>query len=206
MPLNIYVRINEIHCGIFQLAANSLLFYKGSKYIHELVQLTSSEKPTENETKLKLSDFSGRAAFRAVTISFVLIVLNQLCGCYVLLGYSTKVFEDAGSNLSPIEASIWICVVQLVASIITIYLVDRAGRKILFISSSVGAGIGLIGLGMHAVHKDNLQDHNWIPVFTVALITFIASLGLLALPFTISMDLLPPKVRVADHQMRPQRN
>lgn len=179
---------------IFQAAANSLLFYKGSKYMYEMAKLTSGEKPTENETKLKLSDFCGRAASRAVLISVSLVVLNQFSGCYVILGYSTKVFEEAGSNLSPIEASIWICVVQLIASVITMFLVERAGRKILFVSSSIGASVGLIGLGMHAIHKDNLEEYNWIPVVTVALITFIASLGLLALPFTISMDLLPPKV------------
>lgn len=175
-------------------AANSLLFYKGSKYLDEMAKLTSSEKTVDNETKLRLCDFSGRAARRAVIISVVLIVLNQLCGCYVIVGYSTKVFEKAGSNLTPIEASIWICIVQLVASVITIYLVDRAGRKILFVSSSIGAGIGLVGLGIHAIYKDSLQEYRWIPVVTVAFILFIASLGLLALPFTICMDILPPKV------------
>lgn len=163
-----------------------------------MAKLTTCDKTTPNDTKLSFSDFSGRAACRAVSISVILIILNQLCGCYVILGYSTKVFEEAGSNLSPIEASIWICIVQLIASIITIYLVDRAGRKVLFISSSIGAGIGLISLGMHAIHKENLQEYNWIPVVAVALITFIASLGLLALPFTISMDLLPPKVNHND--------
>lgn len=159
-----------------------------------MAKLTTSEKMGDNEMKLTIGDFTGRAAGRAVFISVVLIILNQLSGCYVILGYSTKVFEDAGSNLSPIEASIWICVVQLVASIITIYLVDRAGRKVLFISSSIGAGLGLIVLGMHAIYKDRLEEYNWIPLITFAFITFIASLGLLALPFTISMDLLPPKV------------
>lgn len=161
-----------------------------------MVKLTSNEKTScETETtRLKLSDFNGRAAGRAVFISIVLIVLNQLCGCYVILGYSTKVFEEAGSNLSPIDASIWICVVQLVASVLTIYLVDRAGRKFLFISSSIGTAIGLVALALHAIHKDKLQEYNWIPVATVGLITFVASIGLLALPFTISMDLLPPKV------------
>lgn len=180
------------------MAANSLVFYKGPKYLNEMAKLTSNEKSTGNETKLRLSDFSGRAACRAISFSLILIILNQFCGCYVILGYSTKVFEEAGANFSPIEASMWICVVQIVATVFTIYLVDRAGRKILFISSSIGAGIGLVGLGMHAIHKDSLQEYNWIPVVTVALITFIASLGLLALPFTISMDLLPPKVEFLD--------
>lgn len=159
-----------------------------------MVTLTSSEKATKNEAKLKLSDFQSRPACRATFISIALIVLNQLSGCYVILGYSTKVFEESGSNLSPIDASIWICLVQLLASVITIFLVERAGRKVLFISSSIGTAFGLMALGLHAIHKDSLQEHKWIPVVTVALITFIASLGLLALPFTISMDLLPPKV------------
>lgn len=153
--------------------------------------MTSSEKPTANE-------ISGRAACRAIFISLTLFILNQFCGFYTILGYSTKVFEEAGGNLSPIEGSIWICVVQLIASVITIYLVDRSGRKILYITSSIGAGIGLVGLGMHAIHKDSLQEYNWIPVFAVASIIFTASLGLIPLPSTISMDLLPPAVDVRD--------
>lgn len=151
-------------------------------------------KEKSEKRKLTLEAFKGRAACRALTISIFLIVLNQFCGCYALLSYTTKVFEEAGASLSPIESSVLIVGVQLSANILTIYLVDRVGRKILFIASSLGTAVGITCLGLHNLYRDQLDDFRWIPIASLSFAIFIASLGLLSLPYTIAIDILPAKV------------
>lgn len=155
-----------------------------------------NKEKTEKTEKFSLEAFGGRAARRALTISIFLIVLNQFCGCYALLSYTTKVFQEAGASLTPIESSILIVIVQILANVLTIYLIDRAGRKILFITSALGTAFGLVALGLHNIYQDQLDDYRWIPIASLSFAIFIASLGLLSLPYIIAIDILPPKVRI----------
>lgn len=136
-----------------------------------------------------------RPARRALFIAVVLVVLNQLCGCYILLNYTTSFFAEAGSNLTPIESSMVINMVMLAAHIITIFLVDRAGRKILFCSSAIEAALGLFVLGIHSLYKEQWPELAWVPVIALSFVVFTASLGLLSLPIIINIDILPPKVK-----------
>lgn len=65
-------------------------------------------------------------------------MFNQLSGVWVLLSYTSSVFEDAGSSLSVIESSIVISFVQICANILTTYFIDKIGRKVkLFILTSI---------------------------------------------------------------------
>lgn len=168
-------------------------FYKGASHVPELVRLTEmkEEKLTE---KFTFSSLKQRAIRQPLIISVLLVILNQFTGCYIILGYTTKVFKDAGSSLTPIESSILIVIVQIVANIFTIYLIDRVGRKILFVSSSIGTGIALASLVFYQIYQDQLNDYRWFPIFALSFVIFVASLGLLSIPFTIIMDILPPNV------------
>lgn len=135
-----------------------------------------------------------RSARRGVYISLILTVLQQLCGFYTLLSYTTSFFEEAGSSLTPLQSSTLICVVQLVANISTMFLIDRLGRKILFISSSIGTGLGLLTLALHHLFKAELPECKWLPIYALSFTVFIAQAGLLSLPMIITIDVLPIKV------------
>lgn len=135
-----------------------------------------------------------KSSRRAVTIAFVLVILPQLCGVYILLSYTTAFFDEAGSTLKPVESSILISLVQLVANTITIFLIDRLGRKVIFTFSSIGTGIGLFILAVHHAYRDVLPESNWVPIYGLSITIFIASIGLLPVPFVMTIDVLPPKV------------
>lgn len=137
---------------------------------------------------------STRAARKAVYISLFLVILPQFCGCYILLSYSVPFFSDAGSSLTPIQSSILICIVQLIANLSMMFLIDRVGRKILFISSSLYTGLGMLVLALHHLYKNQLPNANWVPIYGLSFTIFIASIGLLPVPFIITIDVLPPKV------------
>lgn len=110
------------------------------------------------------------------------------------MSYSTAYFAEAGSSLTPIQSSILICIVQLIANSFTIFLIERLGRKILFITSSIGSGLGLIILALHNIYKHELPDFNWVPIYGLSFTIFIASSGLLTIPFIITVDVLPSNV------------
>lgn len=123
-----------------------------------------------------------------------LVVLPQLSGCYILLTYTTQFFNDAGSSFTPLESSILINVVQLVANIVTMFLIERLGRKCLFIISTIGASVGMFILAIHNLYQRELPDTEWIPIYVLSFTIFIASTGVLSVPYIITIDVLSAKV------------
>lgn len=135
-----------------------------------------------------------RSARRAVSISMALVIFPQFCGCFILITYSTPYFAAAGSTLTPLQSSILICIVQLIANLLTMILIERLGRKILFSTSSIGTGLGMIILAVHNLYKNEFPEMNWVPIYGLSLTIFIASIGLLPVPFIITVDVLPSNV------------
>lgn len=74
------------------------------------------------------------SAKKALLIGIVLVWLNQFCGCFAMLTYTAKIFENAGSNLTANMSAIIVGIIQLFGAYISTFLVDRAGRKVLFIN------------------------------------------------------------------------
>lgn len=83
-----------------------------------------------HENSLKWSDFTTGPARKAMLISIVLIVINQLSGCVAMLNYTATIFQGAKSNLSPNFSAMIVGVIELLGSICSLILVDRFGRKV----------------------------------------------------------------------------
>lgn len=103
-----------------------------------------------------------------------------------------------GSNLPPNVSAIVVGVIQIVGSYIATMLVERAGRKFLFVVSTIGTAFGLITLGVYMMLASmafNVEDYNWIPLAAFSFSIFIASFAVLTLPFLVISELMPIKLR-----------
>lgn len=70
--------------------------------IDKLKRTIDDGEPEKNNTKsIKLSDFTMGIGRKAILIGVFLMALNQLSGVIALSGYSSIIFEEAGSSLSP---------------------------------------------------------------------------------------------------------
>jgi len=75
---------------------------------------------------------------KAVVLSLLLATAQRLSGAGAIIQYTAKLFCISGSSVSPNTASIITGIFQLVGSGITIFLIDKVGRrKLLLVSSSV---------------------------------------------------------------------
>lgn len=66
------------------------------------------------------------------------------------------------------------------------------------ILSTIGSAIFLAVLAGYGHMKNigyDVSEFTWIPVTSLSLAIFVASLGIISLPFIISIELLPNKVR-----------
>lgn len=88
--------------------------------------------------------------------------------------------------------------IQLAGSCVSSFLADRAGRKFLISFSAFGTGIGLTVLGAYSYCKllgIDVSMFSYVPVTSFSFVIFLASCGVLTLPFVVISEVLPEKIR-----------
>ena len=96
--------------------------------------------------KAKDSLFSGKYS-KSIWLAFFLAFFNQASGINFVLYYAPRIFETAGIAAdSALGASIPIGVVNLIFTLLGMYLIDRLGRKTLLIIGSIGYILTLLGV------------------------------------------------------------
>jgi len=85
---------------------------------------------------------------RALIVGCGIMALQQLVGINTVTYYAATIFEDAGySELNSIWLSGFTSIAKIVGVAISVYLVEREGRRPLILSSLILLAFGLIGLG-----------------------------------------------------------
>lgn len=138
-----------------------------------------------------------RSARRGFFLGFILITLTCSSGAFVLLHYTVSIFQEAGSHLTPELSSIIVASLQLFGSYVATFLVDRAGRKLLIISSSFCVALVLILMGTYSVlnaNGYNVKAFSWIPLVCLSLVVFLAANGSASLPYVVLCEVLTQKV------------
>lgn len=99
----------------------------------------SLEKLSESTNRL----FSKRY-FKPVSIAFLVAMFNQFSGINAILYYAPRIFELSGLNFSDsLFQSILIGITNGIFTIVGLIMIDRAGRKILLITGSIGMSVCL---------------------------------------------------------------
>lgn len=147
----------------------------------------------------KLSDlFTVRANFMALLISLGLMLFQQFSGINAVIFYAQSIFEAAGSTLDPAICTIIVGVVQVVMTVTSALLIEKAGRRILLLQSSVMMGLCLIMLGVYFSMKEGGSDVTNIsilPLGSVVLFIICFSLGFGPIPWMMMGELFASDVK-----------
>ncbi|MGW3678661.1 MFS transporter [Streptomyces prasinus] len=82
-------------------------------------------------------------------VGVILAALQQFCGINTILYYAPTIMGEAGLSASrSIYYSVFIGVVNVIVTIVSVYLVDRIGRRPLLLLSLVGMGVSIALLGV----------------------------------------------------------
>ncbi|GGF24436.1 sugar porter family MFS transporter [Echinicola rosea] len=97
-----------------------------------------------NGNKSSVSLFSGKY-HKVLKISFLMAFFNQFSGISFVLFYAPEILEKAGlATTDSLLSSVSVGLVNLVFTLMGIYLIDRVGRKLLMYIGSVGYIISLL--------------------------------------------------------------
>ncbi|KAI5125992.1 solute carrier family 2, facilitated glucose transporter member 3 [Manis pentadactyla] len=106
-----------------------------------------------------------------IIISLILQLSQQLSGINAVFYYSTGIFEDAGVE-EPIYATIGAGVVNTVFTVVSVFLVERAGRRTLHLIGLGGMALCSILMTISLLLKDN---YTWMSfVCIAAILVFVA--------------------------------
>ncbi|MCB0564001.1 MAG: sugar porter family MFS transporter [Phaeodactylibacter sp.] len=97
----------------------------------------------ENSTDKSESLFNPRYRF-PVVLAFLIAFFNQMSGINAFLYYAPRIFETAGLGANTaLLSSIGIGIINMVFTLLGLYLIDRLGRKVLMYIGSFGYIVSL---------------------------------------------------------------
>ena len=127
-------------------------------------------------------------------LAFLIAFFNQLSGINAFLYYAPRIFESAGLGESTaLLSSIGIGAVNLLFTLLGVFLIDRLGRKQLLLYGSIGY---IISLSLVAAAFFLNWGGVWVPVF---LFLFIAShaIGQGAVIWVFISEIFPNRLRAS---------
>lgn len=135
-----------------------------------------------------------RPEFRApLVIGVVLAVLQQVTGINVVLYYAPEIFKSAGMETSTaLNNTVIVGLVNLVFTVLAIWVVDRVGRRPLLLATSIGMGVSLVLLGGAFVLGK--PGGLWVLLFVLGYVaSFAVAMG--PVVWVVMSEIFPTRIR-----------
>lgn len=140
---------------------------------------------------------ANRYARKAYFIAFSLMLLGPLQGMTILTTYVAEIFASTNPNNSPLYASTMITSIMIIAHLIYLNVVDRAGRRKFYICSSLATSAGLTLFAFYLYFLTDNLAFDWVPIVCLSYVLFANSLGMATIPWLIIIETMPKKVWLA---------
>ncbi|KAK9748389.1 hypothetical protein RND81_02G053900 [Saponaria officinalis] len=167
----------------------------------EVNEIKRSVASSSKRSTIRFAQLKQRRYWLPLMIGNGLLILQQLSGINGVLFYSSTIFQEAGVTSSN-AAAVGLGAIQVLATIVTTWLADKAGRRILLIVSSAGMTFCLLVVSVSFYLKDAVSDGStWYNVFSilsvVGVVAMVAafSLGVGAIPWIIMSEILPINIK-----------
>lgn len=153
--------------------------------------------------------FKSPSAYKPMTILFVLFMLQQLSGSYIIIFYAMSIFDKMSRTLhksfNENNALIMLGLVRFVISILTSFSSRKYGRRIICILSGIGMTISMFLSGIYmrfimSYDQDGnvektIVDYKWLLLCFVLSYICFSTFGVITIPWTLIGELIPVSIR-----------
>ncbi|PPD99802.1 hypothetical protein GOBAR_DD03208 [Gossypium barbadense] len=160
----------------------------------EVNEIKRAVASSSRRTTIRFADLKRKRYWYPLTIGIGLLVLQQLSGINGVLFYSSNIFASAGVASSDV-ATFGVGAIQVIATGVTTWLVDKTGRRLLLMVSSAGMTLSLLIVAVAfyvegIVSKDSDLYGIMGILSLVGLVAFVIafSLGIGAIPWVIMSE------------------
>uniref|UniRef100_A0A5B7B2W0 Putative sugar transporter ERD6-like 6 n=1 Tax=Davidia involucrata TaxID=16924 RepID=A0A5B7B2W0_DAVIN len=167
----------------------------------EVNEIKRSVASSGKRATIRFSDLKRKRYWYPLMVGIGLLALQQLSGINGVLFYSSNIFASAGVSSSN-AATFGLGAIMVIATGITTWLVDKAGRRLLLIvsSSAMTASFLLVAIAFYleGFISENSHFSGILGILSlVGLVVLIIafSLGMGAIPWIIMSEILPVNIK-----------
>ncbi|KAK4874801.1 hypothetical protein RN001_014161 [Aquatica leii] len=143
--------------------------------------------------------FKKRNYRRAIILIAGLKVFVHLSGISAVRSYLQTIIDLTGSSVTSEISSIIFGVVQIPPVLLAAFLMDRVGRKKLYVISAAGCVISLISEGVYFYLQESSTEAvahlQWLPTLCLTVYLVIIPIGVTSVPYVITGELLASEVK-----------
>ncbi|XP_012688983.2 solute carrier family 2, facilitated glucose transporter member 3 [Clupea harengus] len=170
-PRHLLINLNQE-----EEARKALVRLRGSEDVSEDINEMKEEgRKMAMEKKVTIPELFRSPAYRQpIIIAIVLQLSQQLSGINAVFYYSTGIFKKAGVT-QPIYATIGAGVVNTIFTVVSLFLVDRAGRRTLHLIGLSGMAISALfmTISLALIDEENFSFLSYLAI--AAVLGFVAS-------------------------------
>ncbi|XP_056897629.1 solute carrier family 2, facilitated glucose transporter member 1-like [Takifugu flavidus] len=162
-----------INCNEESKARNTLMKLRGTEEVSEDMQEMKDEsQQMQREKKVTILELFRSPLYRQpILVAIMLQLSQQLSGINAVFYYSTGIFERAGVA-QPVYATIGAGVVNTVFTVVSLFLVERMGRRPLHLTGLMGMAVSAVLLTVAMLLLDQLRWMSYISI--LAIFSFVA--------------------------------
>ncbi|KAL4688763.1 hypothetical protein H8959_005015 [Pygathrix nigripes] len=165
-----------------------------SQDIQEMKDESARMSQEKQVTVLEL--FRVSSYRQPIIISIVLQLSQQLSGINAVFYYSTGIFKDAGVQ-EPIYATISAGVINTIFTVVSLFLVERAGRRTLHMIGLGGMAVCSTLMTVSLLLKDNYNGMSFVCIGAILVFVAFFEIGPGPIPWFIVAELFSQGPRPA---------
>jgi len=157
--------------------------------LNESKEISLSVEPT---LRLPINHLFSKTLAPILVLGIVLAVFQQWCGINVIFNYAEEIFSSAGYGISGTLFNIVLTgSVSLIFTVVSMFLVDRWGRKGLMLTGA--GGLGVVYIMLAAGYFMGLKG--FLMLFLVVSAIGIYGLTLAPITWVLLSEIFPNKIR-----------
>lgn len=157
-------------------------------------EIAATEQSMGGENKGSWRDILKPGIFKAVLIGSAIAILGQFMGVNAVLYYGPKIFSEAGFD-NPMFSTVLVGVVNMVTTILAVFIIDRVGRKQLIYWGVSGMILCLVSIAVYFQWGSQLGLGNGFMLTFFLAYVFCCAISISAIVFVLLSEMYPNSVR-----------
>ena len=157
-------------------------------------EIETTQTSLMGESKGAWSDLLKPGILIAVIAGSAIAILGQFMGVNAVLYYGPKIFSDAGFD-NPMFSTVLVGVVNMVTTILAVFIIDKVGRKQLIYWGVSGMILCLLAIGIYFAWGAQIGLGNGFMLTFFLAYVFCCAISISAIVFVLLSEMYPNSVR-----------
>ncbi|KAL3228031.1 hypothetical protein MRX96_003962 [Rhipicephalus microplus] len=178
--------------SVLMQAEEALVRLRGTRDVDkEMAVMKNEAEAAEFVPKVTLPEMIRNASLRApLIVSLMVMLAQQLSGINAAIFFSTDIFKTAGLSVEgALRATLGLGLVNVLMTLVSMVVVERAGRRTLLLTGLAGMAICTVVLTITLALKDHATWVSYISIAGLAMFVITFAVGPGSIPWFLVTEL-----------------